>query len=155
MEQRVCTFEPLRSVLQANAAFSGISGVSAMIWARPLAALLGIETGEWMGWSAPQHIFSVGLSLVLFSIALLWMSFQRPIPLWQVQVVIALDVAWVLASVAIVLFQPISLTLPGSFLVFLLAMIVSGFAALQRLLSKQAHRGPFGLCAFTTKYRAE
>lgn len=152
MEPNARNLEGLRSVLRANAVFSGISGVASMLLSHSVAAFLGIEsTGKFLGWSPHQHIFLIGLSLAVFSGCLLWISSRSPISSRQVQVVFVLDVAWVLGSAAILLFEPISLTVVGRWLMAFLAAVVGVFAVLQFFSLRQVQLGRGRRCVLSTR----
>jgi hypothetical protein len=132
--------------------FLGISGFALMLLSHSVAAFLGIESaGNFLGWPPHQHIFLIGLSLAVFSGWLLWISFRNPIPSRQVQVVFVLDLAWVLGSAAILLFEVISLAAAGRWLVAFLASAVGVFAVLQFLSLRQAQPGTGRGCVLSAR----
>ncbi|MEW6543100.1 MAG: hypothetical protein AB1411_05765 [Nitrospirota bacterium] len=113
----------LRLALRCNAWFSGLSGLLFLLAARPIAALLGIET--------PWIVTTLGLGLLLYA---LWLALtvRRPAPdRREVLVAIGLDAAWVLGSALLLIAAPIPLTQAGKWAVGIAADIVATFAVLQ------------------------
>jgi len=113
----------LRRALQANAAFSTISGLTFIAAARPIAEFIGI--------SPPLILMFVGASLLPFAAGLLASSL-RPVPnILEARIAIALDAAWVLGS--FILITAGLFTTGGNWAVAAVADIVLIFALAQYL----------------------
>ncbi|MEM1202456.1 MAG: hypothetical protein AAGN66_04450 [Acidobacteriota bacterium] len=114
----------LRKTLLANALFSGLSGLVALAATDAVAAWMGVER---------VYIFELGAELMLFG-AFVGFLASRDLSLpWvrkAVAAVAALDVLWVVGSVALLL-TPGILTVAGQWTVGLVALAVADFAALQ------------------------
>ena len=115
----------LRTSLYANAAFSGVSGAALVAAAAPLGRLMGV--------SVTMVLPIVGVMLVLYA-GTLWWSARRPaMNRAEARVAIAMDIAWVVASAALLLIAPGLLAPAGRWIVALVALCVAGFAILQAL----------------------
>lgn len=113
----------LRLALRANAAFSTLSAAVFLAAAAPIAAFLGIL-------SVPQ-VLVLGVQLALFAAWLFWLSQRPAIPPWQVRLIIALDVLWVVGSFQTILAPPPQLTGGGKWAIGMVADLVALFALLQ------------------------
>ncbi len=116
-------FTLLRRSLQANALFSGLSGLLFLVAGGPIASFLG--------GAVPWVISLLGLGLILYAVWLLMIA-RRPIPdRREVWIAIGLDAAWVLASAGLLIADLTPLTLPGKWAVGIVADLVAVFAVLQ------------------------
>jgi hypothetical protein len=113
----------LRRALQANGAFSALSGLILLAAAQPLAALLGL--------SHPMTLVGVGISLLLFSAGLWRNSRRETVNQMEALLAVALDVAWVAGSIAVIFAGVLSPT--GNWMVAIVADIVLLFAVWQFL----------------------
>jgi hypothetical protein len=125
----------LRLALRGNALFSIASGVAMVVAGRLLAEELG-------GLSAVEFAV-LGSQLALFGAFVAWLAARPVIPRATAVGIIAGDLAWVLASAAVLVFPPASLTFAGKVAVAACADVVAVFAILQivgvrRLRSEQA-----------------
>jgi hypothetical protein len=111
----------LRNALRANAAFSGLCGVSAGLASGALATALGPPAGV---------VIFQGVSLALFSAALVWLATRAEIRLGFALAVVVLDLLWVAGTAAPLLVSG-QLTPVGVPVVAALAVIVLGFAGAQ------------------------
>jgi hypothetical protein len=85
----------LQSVLTANALFSVVCGMVFVAAARPIAELLGLGVVWPVGF--------VGVGLLAFA-AVVWRTAQRlPESRREAVVILTMDIAWVVASVAVLL----------------------------------------------------
>ena len=110
----------LLSALRLNAWFSGVSALFLLLAAPWVAAQLGLP--------GTLNVYVVGGFLVLFSLQLANIVRTGSIRRWEVIAIIAGDLAWVGASlVLVVLFYP-ALTTAGLVLVDLVALAVLCFA---------------------------
>ena len=114
----------VRRALLANAAFSTLTGSLALLLHEPLARHLGLPPGPW--------IPGIGAGLLLFAGLLLW-SVRRGPTRRDLLGFVAGDWAWVLGSMALVLFAPDLLSADGRVLVSLLAVPVAVLGSLQAL----------------------
>ena len=113
----------LRNALRGNAIFSEVSGLAALLLARPLTHFTGLQ---------PAATFtSLGIMLIIYGIGIAWLS-TRPKPnraiVWGI---ILGDVAWVLGSILILLTGNPAFTVAGNWLVAILAEAVAAFAVAQ------------------------
>ncbi|GAB4431774.1 MAG: hypothetical protein Kow0031_12990 [Anaerolineae bacterium] len=113
----------LRRVIRADGLFSGLSGLLLIAAAGPLAAFLGL--------SAPWVLAAIGVMLLLYSADLWYIAAQRPISHRLTIAAIVADLAWVLASWAIILTGRPALTTPGAWAVAIVSDVVILFAVLK------------------------
>lgn len=113
----------LRNALRGNALFSGLSGVVSLFAAQSLAAFTGIQE--------PLVFVILGIVLILFAVDLVWIASRETIDRRIAWAVILLDIAWVVGSVIILLFDLVPLTIAGRWTIALLAEAVAIFAILQ------------------------
>ncbi len=111
----------LRNALRVNAGFSGLCGLSALLASGSLASALG-----------PPAAFVVfqGVSLILFSAALVWLATRPAIRPGLALAVVVMDLLWVAGTPAPLLASG-GLTPVGVPVVAALAVIVLGFAGAQ------------------------
>jgi hypothetical protein len=112
----------LRRVLVADAAISGATGVLMMAGAPMLAPALGIPA-ELLRWA--------GLSLLPFAALVVHLSRRAHLARGGVGTVIALNAAWVVASVALLVSGQVAPTTLGYAFVIVQAVAVAGLADLQ------------------------
>jgi len=113
----------LRRALQGNAVFSGLSGALFVVAATPLASFLGIDT--------PLVLMVLGVTLLLYAVALFRQAAQESINRQFTIAAILLDVAWVAGSIVLLLTGWVPFTTGGKWAVAIIADIVAVFAALQ------------------------
>jgi hypothetical protein len=121
----------LRSVLRGNAAFSSVCGVVALAAPGRLAASLGVPGATWL-------LVALGVGLLAFAAAVLALAARRPIPLAGARAVIAADLAWIAATVPLVLWGPLAPA--GVAIAIAVAVVVAGFAEGQALGVRRARR---------------
>ena len=114
----------LKLALQANAAFSMLSGLGMLIFHSFIA--------QWMGITNAKVLLIIGLGLVLFSFSLIRTARQQPISKKQVHIIIWQDWLWVIGSALIILTQSFGLLTSGYILIGIVAVIVADFAILQK-----------------------
>ena len=120
-DSRVVDFA--RMALRVDGLVSGASGVALIAGARPLGAFLGLDR--------PPALVAVGGTLVAYA-AMLFLSARREeLERRALVTPVALNVAWVLASAAILLSGVFGLTTGGRWLVAAVAEVVALFAAAQ------------------------
>ena len=121
----------LRRVLILDAAVSGATGLLMSAGASVLEPLLGV----------PGSLLRMaGLALLPFAVGLLLIARQRPVGKASVLTVIAANVVWVAASVALVAAPLAPLTSLGYAVVVAQALAVLGFAELQWIGLRRAAR---------------
>jgi len=114
---------PIRSILYANAIFSGVSGLLFIIASQPIARFLGINI--------PLAILMLGVGLVGYA-ALLYLNASRPeISRSFVLFAVVADSVWVLLSIILLLTNWLPLTVSGRWVVGIVAALVDVFATLQ------------------------
>lgn len=118
----------LRWALSANAVFSTLTGLGALLAPAALGAFLGLPAAE---------LTALGTELLLFAAFLFFLvtrkKFERPWIRGTVLAVIALDVLWVIGSAAAILAPATPLTAAGKWTVLATAVIVADFAAFQTI----------------------
>ena len=114
--------EPLRTVLRLDAVVTGANGLAYLAAAPLLTDLLGVPSGALRGLGAFLLAFAAGVALV---------AARARIASGAVQVVVAANLLWTVASVAAVVAGRFDLTAAGTAWVLLQAAVVAGFAALQ------------------------
>ena len=114
--------EPLRTVLRLDAVVTGANGLAYLAAAPLLTDLLGVPSGALRGLGAFLLAFAAGVVLV---------AARARIASGAVQVVVAANLLWTVASVAAVVAGRFDLTAAGTAWVLLQAAVVAGFAALQ------------------------
>jgi hypothetical protein len=114
----------LRIVMNANAAFSGLSGLIMTLFAGPVAGYLGVEAGA-------NYILIIGLGLIAFAAFMIVNNNRAPLSPGYVLAIIAADSLWVLASLVLLIGGWIPFSLAGRWTVGLLALVVDVFATLQ------------------------
>lgn len=122
----------LRRAITANGIFSLLSGVVLTAGAGMLSPLLGIP---WM------ILALVGVSLLLFAATLIRAVRGAGVDLKEARRAIAMDVAWVLGSLVVLLIQPAALTTVGWWAIAGIADLVAVLAALQFYGLRQAVAG--------------
>jgi len=106
--------------LGMNASFSMASGIALVLFNRPLAELFGSHL------TVP--FWSMGIGLMLFALAVLYVRSNQSGNLINVLIIILLDLGWVAASAAVIYFQLFNLSPTGYFIIAAVAVIVLGFA---------------------------
>jgi hypothetical protein len=113
----------LRRALRGNATFSAISGIAFLADGGPIAAFLGLKS--------PTSIVVLGVALLLFAAGLFWDTAQASINKRNARIIIALDVAWVIGSIALIALDPIGLTSAGKWAILVVADIVAALAVVE------------------------
>jgi hypothetical protein len=113
----------LRRVLQANAIFSGISGLAFIAAFRPIALFLGLD--------APFSLIVIGIGLLLYALVLWFNTGQQPLNHQFAWAAIIADTIWVVGSYLILLTDWLSLTSAGWWAVAIVADVVTIFAVVQ------------------------
>ena len=120
-----------RTMLKANAIFSGFAGLTFGIFFEEIAN----EIGMMHSWILPI----LGIGLMCFAITLLVIAKKAVIPKTLAYSIIGSDAAWVLTSLLLLAWFPDYLYTTGNWLVFVIAIIVSCFAVMQYQTYKQEH----------------
>ena len=113
----------LRYSLRGNAVFSTLCGVSAIAFATPLAATLGIP--------APLQLVALGAQLLGFAALLVWLASRPEVRPALALAVVAADALWVVATIPLVLSGVLSAA--GNWTALAIADVVALFALLQYL----------------------
>jgi hypothetical protein len=113
----------LRRSLQIDGVASGLCGAALLLAAPPISTLFGLST------SGVARV--VGGLLVVYAAALLWNASRPTVSRGETLVAVALNAAWVLGSLVVVVDGP--LTLIGNVAVAAVAAAVLGFVVLEIL----------------------
>ncbi|GAA0567631.1 hypothetical protein GCM10009416_02070 [Craurococcus roseus] len=112
----------LRFALLGDAAASGATGLLLAAGAGALASLLGL----------PEGLLRVaGLLLLPYAAFVAWAGTRDGVPRNAVRAVVAINLLWVLDSVLLLAFGPVSPNGLGVAFVLAQALVVAGFAAMQ------------------------
>ena len=112
----------LRRILVADAVISGTSGILMLTAANGMSQLLGVPA---------ELLRSAGISLIPFTAFVVWIATRDAIPRRSVWTVIALNLAWVLASVALLFVDRFDPNRIGVAFILVQAVAVAGFAEMQ------------------------
>lgn len=113
----------LKNVMLVNAISSGATGLILLVFAPFVASLFGT--------SAILPIEGVGLFLLCFAALVLFEALKKPMRSAWVNLIIILDIAWVVISVLVIVLQLFYLTLIGYALIGAVALWVVAMAYLQ------------------------
>lgn len=112
----------LRRILVADAVISGGSGILMLTAASAMSRLLGVPA---------ELLRAAGISLIPFTAFVVWIATRAAIPRTSVWTVIALNAAWVLASVALLFVDRFDPNRIGVAFILVQAAAVAGFAEMQ------------------------
>ena len=112
----------LRNVLQLDAALTGANGLAYVAGFAALDSLLG---------PSPAVIAGLGVFMLVYAGTAAWFGTRRPVSRLAVGLIADGNLAWAVASVAVVAFGWLGLTTAGTVWTLLQAGLVAGFAALQ------------------------
>jgi hypothetical protein len=113
----------LRNTLVGNALFSVTTGLISFVDAAPLA--------EWMGLGSPWLLRVLGVGLLLFGAEVGWIALRSADLRQAGRVILALDVAWVVASILLLSAGWLALTEAGFWTVVIVADMVACLAVLE------------------------
>lgn len=123
MKTSVNPAKGLRTTLITNSVFSGLSGLTMTIGAKPLALFMGI--------AHELQLLIVGVNLIAFALFLFWLAKRPIVPPNLVWSVVLGDLLWVVFSGIGLVTVPHQLSVAGESLVTLVAAIVTCFAGAQ------------------------
>lgn len=112
----------LRNALYLDAAASGVIAIALIAGSGLVAGITGLPAA---------FLTVIGIALMPFVALVLWTARQAPPDAAAVRAVIALNAAWVVASVAVLLVQVFSPTMLGYGFIIVQAVTVGLFAELQ------------------------
>ena len=115
----------LRTALRGNGVFSAVSGAMMVVASRPLAEFIGLA------W--PSALLIIRVLTLLYALDLFWFTSRETINMTFAWLTIILDVAWVVASVVLLLADPLGFTVAGKWFIGLMAEAVALFAVVQWL----------------------
>ena len=116
----------LRRILVGNAIFSTLCALILLIDTGPVALFLG--------WPLLWPLRMIGIGLLPFALFVFQIARQSPLSRWLAWVVVGMDLAWIVSSMAILLLDwPATTTVSGWWTVGVIAEIVATFAILQVL----------------------
>jgi len=113
----------LKFALTFNAIFSFVTGLLLVTMPDYISQLFGVNHGASFSY--------LGLSLVLFSIIVLYVSRQRHIHILNALIISLLDLIWVLASLIILILDPFQFKMTGDIIIAAVALIVLLIAIMQ------------------------
>ena len=110
----------LRYTLIANSIFSAVSGIVLFFFDQFFTSFFAIE----------YDFYQTGISLVLFSLLVLYTGLRSQINNILVWIIITMDILWVAGSI-ILLLSPVILSAGGNWSVIIVAVFVADFALFQ------------------------
>ena len=113
----------LRRALLANSIFSALSGLFFLLGAAPISAFLGLDM--------PMMIRFLGVDLLIFGAIVYKVATASPINRTFATVIVALDVVWVIGSIALIFGNIVPLTTGGKWAIAIVADVVTCFAIAQ------------------------
>lgn len=113
----------LRNALYGNSIFCSTSGLSFVIFSKPISNFLGLST-SWV-------ILVLGIILVLYGLEVFVFARKEKISEGFAKFVIAADIAWVIGSAILIFSSLIPFTIAGKWAIAMIADIVLVFAIVQ------------------------
>ena len=113
----------LRNTLLGNSAFSFLSGLASVLFSRTIANFLGL--------SASWIILVLGIGLISYGIEIYVGARANPVHKGIATFAVYADLAWILASVALIFANLVDVTTAGKWAIAVVADIVLVFAILQ------------------------
>ena len=123
----------LRKSLLANAVFTVVSGLGLVVFAHPLAAVMGVVG------AFPLRI--VGVVLLLYAVDLFRTVFEKRLARGRILYFIAMDALWVIGSVVLLWGLAVPFTPAGQWIILMVADVVGVFAVLQYVGLRKTLRG--------------
>ena len=118
-------YQPLRRAFAVNAVFSILAGLVMLAGAGPLAAaLLDLPQGV-LGQSAPLLVAAVGIGTAAFGLFAALEARRPELRLFDAKLILALDAAWVIGSLALLAAAPQAVTFWGRLIVADVAAVVA------------------------------
>ncbi len=115
----------LRLALRANVGFSALTGLVLLVAATPIAELMGV--------GMPTLLLVLGIGLIAFAAWLAWRTVRPEIDPAEAWAIVGLDVAWVVASAAVLVFASHWFSPAGQWIVGIVALIVADLAIFEYL----------------------
>lgn len=113
----------LRNALYGNSVFSFLSGLACVFFSRAVASFLGL--------SATWIILVLGIGLILYGWLIYATARANPLKTNVATFAVYADLAWVLASAALIFANLVDFTTSGKWTIAVIADIVLVFAILQ------------------------
>lgn len=113
----------IKRYLLVNSCFSFFCGI--------LMLLLPEQFNSFFESSSPLIFTIIGINLMSFSVFVLFVALSKPIRLFLIQLIIILDVLWVIASLLLLLFTIGNLSTNGYIMIGLIAVFI-GFLAFKQ-----------------------
>jgi hypothetical protein len=112
----------LRRAIQADGAFSVVSGLACLAGAGWLAAQLGVPAAA---------MYALGAVLIGYAVFLFALAAREPFSRRAVIAALTLDIVWVLDSIVLLASGWLALTTAGWWIVAVAALLVADFGALK------------------------
>jgi hypothetical protein len=123
----------LRRALLGNVFFSTLCGVLLVIDSGPFDTLLGL--------GSPTALTILGVLTLLGAAVVAWVASRPTIDRGSARAIVAMDVAWVVGSIILLLAGLLHLTGTGNWVVGAIAVVVADFALLQSYGISRLSRG--------------
>lgn len=113
-----------RTFLGLNAGFSTLSGLTLLVTGTAVANLMFAEPSGW------EHLvlLALGIGLLVFAADLVLLASDRFVTAGQVRLIVAADLVWIVASLALLSFLGSLFTTVGAMLISAVAVAVAFFA---------------------------
>lgn len=123
----------LRQVLFANAAFSALTGLAAVLASEAVTRFLFTKDFTVFGFPAATLIFELGIGLLIFAVLVFLVARQKTIRLAWVKAIIVADLLWVVDSAVLLSVYPEYFSSMGFEAVLMVAVVVFVFAVDQSI----------------------
>ncbi|MEM9632977.1 MAG: SRPBCC family protein [Pseudomonadota bacterium] len=123
------TTKQARTFLGLNCAFSTVTGFIVLIFPATLAETMFQDPASWL----PLLLQGLGLGLIIFALDLFLMAHNPFVSRKEVHLIVLADIAWIVGSIALLVFGAHLFTFTGMATVEVVAIFVAVFAAGQYL----------------------
>jgi len=113
----------IKKALQANATFSGVSGVVMIAGRHWFSQLFGPVT--------PTIFAAIGAGLIVYAGWLVLVARRQAIDVREVWTAVLADLGWVIGTAILLAAQPLWLSLSGTIVAALIGAVVAAFAIVQ------------------------
>lgn len=122
---------PLKGIFFANSIFSGISGVSFIVFARALYSLFGLPS--------PLLVQITGGILILFSVYLLFLVNKKVVSPIEIWFIIMSDFSWVIGTLYLLFTFPTQIAIGGKTLLYSAGVTVLTFTLMQIIYTRNSN----------------
>lgn len=121
----------LRNTLFANAVFSTISSISILIFAHEISAIIFTKSFDFFGFGPSEILIEAAIGILLFAVFVLAVAKKKNVNQHIICIIMAMDVAWVIGSVVLLLLFSDFLSATGFWSILIIAGVVADFVIFQ------------------------